>query len=90
MLNLVLSNQMKKDLKLAKRRGYDINALKEIVDKLANREALPKKNRDHSLSGILSGFRECHIQPNWLLVYKVDEDEVILFLFRTGTHSDLF
>ena len=90
MLSIVLSGQMKKDLKLAKKRGYDIDLLKNVVDRLANQEVLPEKYKDHSLSGRYTNFRECHIQPDWLLVYRIDNDELILLLFRTGTHSDLF
>ncbi len=90
MLNIVLSNQMKKDIKLAKKRGFNINLLKKVVDMIANRKALPEKYKDHALSGKYSDFRECHIQPDWLLVYRVNEDDLLLFLFRTGTHSDLF
>lgn len=90
MLDIVLSNRFKKDLKLAAKRGYDLDLLDEIVDKLARREPLPDKNRDHGLTGDYIGFRECHIQPDWLLVYRVDEDALFLFLSRTGTHSDLF
>ena len=90
MLDIVLSNRFKKDLKLAKKRGYDLQLLNEVVDKLANKEVLPLKNRDHELSGDYAGFRECHIQPDWLLVYRIDDDELYLFLARTGTHADLF
>ncbi len=90
MLDIVLSNQFRRDLKLAAKRGYDLNLLDEIVTKLANKETLPEKNRDHNLTGKYAGFRECHIQPDWLLVYRVDETEIILFLSRTGTYADLF
>ena len=90
MLDIVLSNQFKKDIKLAAKRGYDINLLDEIVTKLANREALAEKYRDHSLTGKYSGFRECHLQPDWLLIYRIEENELLLFLSRTGSHSDLF
>lgn len=90
MLEIVFSNQFKRDLKLAVKRGYDLDLLDEVVTKLANRETLPKKNRDHNLTGKYEGFRECHIQPDWLLVYRIDETEIILFLSRTGTHADLF
>lgn len=90
MLEVVLSNQFRRDLKLAAKRGYDLDLLDEIVTKLANKETLPEKNRDHNLTGRYAGFRECHIQPDWLLVYRVDETEIILFLSRTGTHADLF
>ena len=90
MLDIVLSNQFRKDLKLASKRGYDLELLNEVVDKIASGNALPAKNRDHELTGNYIGFRECHIQPDWLLVYKIDNNELILFLSRTGTHSDLF
>lgn len=90
MLDIILSNQFKKDLKLASKRNYNLDLLDEIVNLLANREPLPTKNRDHALTGNYSGFRECHIQPDWLLVYRINEDELFLFLSRTGTHSDLF
>ena len=90
MLEIVLSNQFRKDLKLAAKRGYNLKLLNDIVDKLANGEALPEKNRDHSLTGRYTSFRECHIQPDWLLVYRVEAAALILFLSRTGTHSDLF
>ena len=90
MLEIVLSNRFKKDLKMAKKRGYNLDLLNDVVEKLAMQEPLPKKNRDHSLTGDFIGFRECHIQPDWLLVYRVNDEELILFLTRTGTNSDLF
>lgn len=90
MFNIVVSNQFKKDIKLAQKRGLDLSLLSDVVEKLANGMELSTKNKDHSLSGNYVGYRECHIQPNWLLVYKVEERNLLLFLFRTGTHSDLF
>ncbi len=90
MLDIVLSNQFKKDLKTAKKRGYNLDLLDEVVTKLSNMQPLEAKNRDHELSGIYKGFRECHIQPDWLLVYRINNNDLILFLSRTGTHSDLF
>lgn len=87
---IVPSNQFKKDLKLAKKRGYDLDKLKEVISTLANGEALDAKYRDHLLSGDYGGYRECHIQPDWLLVYKIYGEQLMLFLARTGTHSDLF
>ena len=90
MLDLVLSNRFKRDLKLAARRGYNLDLLEQVVDKLSRQEPLPTKNMDHALSGDYAGFRECHIQPDWLLVYRIDDGNLILFLSRTGTHSDLF
>jgi len=89
-LEIVLSNRFKKDLKLAARRGYDFDLLSGVVEKLASRESLPEKNRDHELSGDYAGFRECHLAPDWLLIYRVHEGDLILYLMRTGTHSDLF
>ena len=64
--------------------------LTEVIKKLANGERLPEKNKDHALSGDYSGYRECHITPDWLLIYEIENDELILYLTRTGTHSDLF
>lgn len=90
MLRIVPSNKFKKDLKLAVKRGYDIKLLENVVNRLANEEPLEPKYKDHTLSGDYSGFRECHITPDWLLVYQVLNDELVLFLSRTGTHSDLF
>ena len=90
MLEIVLSNQFKKDLKLTSKRGYKLGLLERIVDKIANNIKLEDKYRDHALTGNYVGFRECHIQPDWLLVYRIENDELILFLSRTGSHSDLF
>lgn len=84
------SAKFQKDLKRVQRRGCDISLLREILLKLANGEALPEKSRDHALSGNYAGCRECHIAPDWLLVYRYQNDELILYLTRTGTHSDLF
>lgn len=90
MLDIVPSNQFKKDLKLAKKRGFKIDNLRDVVNTLASEEKLDDKYRDHALTGDYRGFKECHIESDWLLVYRVDQDELELFLFRTGTHSDLF
>ena len=87
---IVPSNQFKKDLKLAQKRGYDMNKIKSVITALANGEVLDAKYRDHSLTGNYGGYRECHIGPDWLLVYQIDGNELLLFLARTGTHSDLF
>ncbi|MEE1048152.1 MAG: type II toxin-antitoxin system YafQ family toxin, partial [Clostridia bacterium] len=86
MLNIVSSNRFKKDLKLAIRRGYNISLLEEVVNKLAMGEILEKKYRDHELSGDFKGLRECHITPDWLLVYQIVDSELVLYLSRTGTH----
>ena len=90
MLNVILSNRFKKDLKTAAKRGYDLDLLDTVINTLAMQQPLPEKNRDHALSGDYIGFRECHILPDWLLIYRVDNDDLLLFLLRTGTHSDLF
>lgn len=85
-----MSSKFKKDYKLAKKRGYDLSLLKEVIDILANGEKLPEKYYDHTLAGEYNGCRECHILPDWLLVYRIEKDLLILGLTRTGTHSDLF
>jgi mRNA interferase YafQ len=84
------TTQFKKDYKLAKRRGLNIKLLHEVVTKLASGEKLPETYRDHALSGEWSGYRECHIQPDWLLIWEIREDELVLILMDTGSHSDLF
>ena len=88
--SIVLTSKFKKELKKMKMRGYDIRLLQNIVKKLANNEELPIKNKVHRLSGSYSDYYECHIQPDWLLVYQFFNDKLILSLVRTGTHSDLF
>ena len=90
MYEVVLSNRFRKDLKLAAKRGCDLALLNSIVDRLAQGETLPAKHRDHSLTSDYIGFRECHIQPDWLLIYRTEEEALMLFLMRTGTHADLF
>lgn len=90
MLTIVRSNRFLKDLRLAKKRGLDLSSLEEVVIKLANQEKLDEKYHDHPLSGDYSDFRECHIKPDWLLVYTIDDEELELYLFRTGSHSDLY
>ena len=80
----------RKTLKNAKKRGLDISLLQEPIKLLAKGEPLPSKYRDHQLQGKLSAFRECHIKGDWLLIYRIIEDKLILSLHSTGTHSDLF
>lgn len=87
---IVPSNQFRKDLRLAAKRGYSMDKIKEVIAKLSNGESLDAKYRDHLLTGNYGGYRECHIEPDWLLVYRIDGGQLILFLIRTGTHSDLF
>ena len=90
MRKIVLSNHFRKDLKLARKRGLNLNLLKTVINILASGETLSRQYRDHDLTGNYAGFRKCHIQPDWLLVYRIEQEELELFLFRTGSHSDLF
>lgn len=85
-----VTRQYLKDLKLARKRNFDETKLIEIIKLLVEGKQLPPKNRDHSLSGNYKGYRECHITPDWLLIYSRDEIVKIVSLTRTGTHSDLF
>jgi mRNA interferase YafQ len=82
------TSQFKKDFKRLKKRGKDLNKLKEVVSAIAKSEALEERHRDHALSGKWSESRDCHIEPDWILIYRVDGEN--LFLERTGSHSDLF
>lgn len=90
MLEIRYHTKFKKDFKTVLKRGYDIKLLEEVIEMLIDNKPLPLKNKDHNLKGDYSGFRECHITPDWLLIYKIEENELILSLMRTGTHSDLF
>lgn len=90
MLEIVPSNQFKKDFRLAKKRGLDLEHLRTAINTLASGQELEDKYRDHDLHGNYRGFRECHVAPDWLLIYRIDGNALELFLFRTGTHSDLF
>lgn len=84
------STKFQKDIKRAEKRGYNLSLITDVIKILANGEVLPVKYKDHELSGNIKGFRECHITPDWLLIYKISDQELILYLTRTGTHSDLF
>ena len=90
MYTIKRTGQFKKDLKTAIRRGYNLKLMEEVVDCLAAGGILDEKYRDHGLSGNWAGYRECHILPDWLLIYQYDNADLILYLTRTGTHSDLF
>ena len=90
MLEIKYTRQMERDLDRMKRQGKDIRKLAAVVTQLAARQSLPSKNRDHKLKGKWSDFRECHIEPNWLLMYRIIEDRLILLCAATGTHDDLF
>jgi len=84
------TSQFRREYKLAMKRGRDIRLLDDIIEKLSMGEPLLEKNRDHALSGKLATYRECHILPDWLLIYQVRENVLVLTLSRTGSHSDLF
>lgn len=88
MLAVEFTGRFKKDVKLAQKRGLDSALLQDVVLILAKESPLPEKFRDHALTGDWRGFRECHLQPDWLLIYKAEAGTLILY--RTGTHSDLF
>lgn len=84
------TNQFKKDFKLAKKQNKDLNKLFDVVNILAEGGILEAKYRDNDLSGKYKGTRECHIEPDWLLVYEIQNDVLVLILYRLGTHSELF
>lgn len=88
MLKTKAINRFKKDVKLCSKRGLDMRKLKYVVNYLENEQKLDVKYKNHTLSGRYDGSMECHIQPDWLLIYEIDEE--YLYLLRTGTHSDLF
>ena len=90
MLKLSYTNQYLKDLELMKRRKLPKSELDEVIKLLIEQKPLLPKHKDHPLKGNFVGYRECHIRPNWLLVYKIDEQVLTLLLVRTSTHSDLF
>ena len=88
--NIIPTTKFKKDLKKASKRNLKIEKLEKVIDIIANGEMLSEKYRDHELSGNYSGCRECHIEPDWILIYEIHNDKLILILTRTGTHADLF
>ena len=90
MLEIVYTNKMKRDVKLMKKRGKDISKLVTVLSLLASGEPMPPQYRDHPLSGDLKDFRECHIEGDWLLLYQIFADRLVLSASGTGTHSDLF
>ena len=90
MLTIKYQTTFKKDYKRIVKRGYDIRLLEEVITILAEQKPLPENYRDHNLSGNYAGCRECYITPDWLLIYEIQNDELILCLTRTGSHSDLF
>jgi len=90
MLTIKYERSFKKDYKRVVRREYNIQLMEHVIELLANRSPLPPKYKDHALTGDYTGCRECHITPDWLLVYRINDEELILILTRNGTHSDLF
>ncbi len=90
MYSIEFTRQYLKDLRLARKRQLDESKLNEIIFILSQGKTLPRKNKDHVLTGNYSGFRECHIQPDWLLIYSIDNKIQIIRLVRTGSHTDLF
>lgn len=90
MMKIRKTSRFKKDIKHIVKQGYDISLLEEVITKLVEQVPLDEKYRDHSLQGEWAGFRECHIMPDWLLIYKIKNDILTLVLARTGSHSDLF
>lgn len=87
---LQFTSQFKKDLKLAKKQNKDLDKLFEVIDILANGETLDAKYKDHSLTVNYRGTRECHVEPDWLLIYEIRGDVLVLMLYRLGSHSELF
>ena len=90
MYTIITTNRFEKDVKICKKRGYDMSLLQNVMTLLAEKGALPEKYRAHKLSGNYSECWECHIKPDWLLVWKQNDTELILLFINTGTHSDLF
>lgn len=89
-LDIVWTNQFKKDYKLAQKRHLDVDLLDNIIRTLSRGEPLPEKNRDHALTGDWIGHRECHIQPDWLLIYRIEDNVLVLTLARTGRQPQRF
>lgn len=90
MLEIKDGSIFRKDMKKAKKQGKDFSKLKTIITKLINNIELPKENKDHNLKGNYKGYKECHIEPDWLLIYKIEIENNLLILYRTGSHSELF
>ena len=90
MLTIKYHTSFKKDYKRVVKRGCDTKKFEKVLEHLVNEQSLPMEYRDHELTGNWKGFRECHIQPDWLLIYKIEKNILTLTLTRTGTHSDLF
>jgi len=89
MLELKFTSKFKKDYKRIKKQGLNVDELREVLDRLCHQETLPSKMHDHPLTGNYAGHRECHIEPDWLLIYRVDDKMLVLTAVRTGSHSEL-
>lgn len=90
MMMLETTSQFRRDYKRVKKRGYNMELLREVIDTLLAGRELDAKHRDHQLTGSMKDYRECHIQPDWLLMYRVERERLVLVANRTGTHADLF
>ncbi len=88
--DIIITNSCKKDIKRASKQGKNIDLLFDVVDQLSDGKKLDPKFKDHKLSGNYEGKRECHIEPDFLLIYQINEKEIVLYLVRVGSHSDLF
>lgn len=89
MLDLAFTAQFKKDMKKKRRQGANLAKIDQVISLLRNEGPLPERYRDHALSGTCKGHRECHIEPDWLLIYRIDHEMLVLTAVRTGSHSDL-
>lgn len=87
---IVFQSSMRRSAKLMQKRGKDMRKLEKVIEIIASGKMLPEKYLDHPLSGNYKGYRECHIEPDWLLIYKIEDETLTLILLRTGSHSDLF
>ena len=90
MYRIKFTKQFKKDLKLAKKQNKNLNKLFDVIEILKRGDALDSNYKDHNLSGDYYGLRECHIEPDWLLIYDIRDDVIVLLLYRIGSHSELF
>ncbi len=88
--DIIITNSCKRDIKRASRQGKNINLLFDVIDQLSDGKQLDPKFKDHKLSGNYEGKRECHIEPDFLLIYQINEKEIVLYLVRVGSHSELF
>ena len=90
MYQVVFTTEMKRSLKFMKKRGKNLEKLYDVVECLASGNILPDKHREHQLTGKYYKYKECHIEPDWLLIYKIESEILLLTFVRTGSHSDLF